>query len=86
MASESPPEGWKEIKKLNCRPSKPILEIVKEDGTTSRKPEEIVEKWYKDISQLFSNLKDNPDLAFDEDLFREILIQKDEFEGLTPEE
>ena len=86
MASESSPEVWKEIKKLNCRPSKPILEIVKEDGTTSRKPEEIVEKWYKDISQLFSNLKDNPDLAFDEDFFREILRQKDEFEGLTPEE
>ena len=62
------------------------LEIVRQDGTISQDIQEILEKWYVDISRLFSGLRDNPGIAFNEDFYKEVLDKKEAFEKLSPNE
>ena len=48
--------------------TKAALEIVRGDESISRDLKEILERWFQDISRLFSGLQDNPNVAFDENL------------------
>ena len=58
---------WSALKKLDNRPSsRAALEIVRKDKTISRDLKEILERWHRDISGLFSGLRENPEFAFDE--------------------
>ena len=78
---------WATLKKLSNPPStKAVLEIVRADETISRDIKEILEKWQSEISKLFSGVRKNPEMAFDEDFFQEIIDKKNEFENLTPTE
>ena len=36
LAMEKSPNVWDQIKKLNCPPKRPPLEVLKEDGTITR--------------------------------------------------
>ena len=85
LAKNKSPNLWEKIKKLNCPPSRPNLEIVREDGSISRDNNEILKKWFNDISRLYSGIRDNPEMVFDEDFYKEILEKKTEFENITDE-
>ena len=86
LAADNSPNIWQQIKKLNNPPLRPVLEIVNPDGSTSRNKDAILNRWFEDISQLFSGLRENPDLAFDDSFLEEVLKKKDEFEAMTEEE
>ena len=78
---------WRKLNKL----SEPVtarvsMEIVREDGTISNDVKEILERWHRDISKLFSGLRDNPDIVFDEMFYQDILAKKEEFDNLSSEE
>ena len=62
------------------------LEIVREDDSISRDLKEILERWFNDISKLFSGLNDNPEMAFDDNFYQEVLNKKAEFENMSYEE
>ena len=47
---------------------------------------EILKRWHSDISRLFSGLRENPDFAFDDAFYDEVVDKKNEFEALSPEE
>ena len=85
LAKNKSPNLWEKIKKLNSPPSRPNLEIIREDGSVSRDTEEILNKWFTDISRLYSGVRDNPEMVFDEDFHREILARKAEFENISRE-
>ena len=86
MASENDPNIWTKIKRLNSPPSRPPLEIVRADQTISTNMKEILERWHLDISRLFSGLRDNPEMAFNEDFYQEIISKKEEFEKMEESE
>ena len=65
---------------------KAALEIFREDGSISTDMKEILKRWHSDISRLFSGLRENPEFAFDDKFYDEIVSKKNEFEALTPEE
>ena len=62
------------------------MEIVRADNTISNDVKEILERWHSDISKLFSGIKENPEMAFDEHFYNEILQKKAEFESFSHEE
>ena len=65
---------WEALKKLNNPPKmKAALEIIREDGSISTDIKEVLIRWYDDISSLFSGLHEDPELAFNEDFYREVL-------------
>ena len=72
LAKNKSPDLWEKIKKLNCPPSRPNLEIVREDGSISRDNNEILNKWFTDKSRLYSGIRDNPEMVFEEDFFRNL--------------
>ena len=59
------------------------LEIVREDETISRDLKEILERWFKDIASLFSGLREDPDIAFDDNFYQQIIDKKNEFENMS---
>ena len=78
---------WAKFKKLSNPPSiKAFLEIVREDKTISNDIKEILDRWHKDISNLFSGIRENPEFAFDDTFYQEVLDKKQEFENLSPED
>ena len=86
-ANTNPVDMWAKLKRLCDPPStRAALEIVRQDGTISQDMQEILEKWYVDISRLFSGLRENPEIAFNEDFYNDVLNKKDAFEKLSPEE
>ena len=86
-AKSKPAVMWEQLKRLdNPTTKRAALEIVCDDKTISRDLKEISERWFKDISKLFSGLRDNPDIAFDETFYQEVLNKKAEFEDLSYEE
>ena len=69
---------WKKLKQLSNPPStRAALEIVREDKSISNDIQEILQRWHKDIANLFSGLRDNPEFAFDDNFYDEILQKKD---------
>ena len=78
---------WSKLKKLSNPPStRAALEIVREDKSISHDIKEVLSRWHRDISQLFSGIRDNPEFAFDDKFYEEILSKKNEFETLAPED
>ena len=60
--------------------------MIKEDGSITRDGREVTDRWYSDISRLFSGLRDNPELAFDQSFYEKIINLKEEFENMTIED
>ena len=78
---------WKALKKLNNHPTtKGALEIIRDDKSICAEIKEVLELWYEDISRLFSGLHEDPELAYDDNFYREVLKKKKEFEEMIPEE
>ena len=87
LAKTSPNEMWSKLKKLSNPPStRAALEIVREDKSISTDIKEILQRWHTDISKLFSGLRENPEFAFDDQFYEQIVSKKQEFEALSPEE
>ena len=55
---------------------------MRDDKSISNDVKEVLERWHSDISNLFSGIRDNPDMAFDEDFYQQIILKKQEFENL----
>ena len=86
-AKSNPTSMWSSLKKLNNPPSsRAALEIVRADKSISRDLKEILERWLNDISKLFSGVRENPGMAFDDQFYDEILNKKQEFENLLNDE
>ena len=83
LAAKNSADIWAKIKKLNSPPTRPPLEIIKEDNTISSDIKEILERWHRDISHLFSGLRENPEIAFNDAFYSEILSKREEFENLS---
>ena len=83
-ASDNPADMWAKLKKLG-EPvnNKVAMEIVRQDGTISRDVVEVLERWHRDIAQLFSGIRQDPDVVFDDRFYNEILEKKNEFEKLS---
>ena len=74
-------------KKLSNPPStRAALEILREDKSISNDVQEVLQRWHKDISILFSGLRETPDFAYNDDFYQKILTKKSEFESLLPVE
>ena len=65
--------------------SRAALEIVRADETISRDIREVLERWHLDISKLFSGVRDNPEMAFNDNFYQEVLNKKQEFEQMSQE-
>ena len=86
-AKHNPTDMWSRLKKLNNPPSsRAALEIVRADDSISHDLKEILERWLNDISKLFSGVNDDPEVAFNDDFYAEIMNKKYEFENLTTEQ
>ena len=83
-AKDNPAEMWAKLKKL-AEPvnNRVAMEIIREDGSISRDVKEVLLRWHKDISQLFSGIREDPDIAFDDKFYEEVLKKKHEFENLS---
>ena len=86
LAAKNSTDIWIKIKKLHSPPTRPPLEIVKEDNTISSDIKEILERWHSDISRLFSGLRENPEIAFDDAFYSEIVSKREEFENLSEDQ
>ena len=72
------------MKRLYDPPSsRAAMEILREDGSVSKDIKEILEKCHQDISKLFLGLRDNPEIAFNEDFYYEIKTKKEEFDNIS---
>ena len=86
-AKQNPTDMWSSLKKLNNPPSsKAALEIVRADDSISHDLKEILERWLQDISNLFSGVHENPEMAFNNGFYDEILNKKEEFENMSTEQ
>ena len=86
-AKNDPSQMWAQIKKL-CNPpsSRAALQIVRSDGSISHDMSEIFERWLSDISKLYSGLGDNPEFAFNDSFYEDILSKKKEFDNLSSDQ
>ena len=79
---DNPQKMWDKLKKLGNPPSsKAVLEIIRDDQSISTDIQEILAKWHKDISKLFSGARENPEFSFDVAFFEEILAKKQQLEN-----
>ena len=86
-AKLNPTDMWSSLKKLSNPPSsRAALEIVREDETISKDIKEVLERWLKDISNLFSGVRENPEMVFDENFYQEVIDKRKEFENLSSDE
>ena len=82
-ARTDPALMWAALKRLNNPPNvKAALEIVREDQTISSDIKEVLERWFHDISRLFSGMQENPDTIFDDNFYQQVVDQKNQFEEL----
>ena len=59
------------------------MEIVRADKSISRDRAEVLQRWHDDISNLYAGVREDPELAFDEDFYQSILEKKLEFEQMN---
>ena len=86
-AQYNPNEMWKKLKRLNeNKSSKAVLEIIKSDKTISKDIQEVLGRWHTDISKLFSDIRDDPEVAFNDEFYNEVLNKKQQFEDLSDEQ
>ena len=68
---------WSKLRKLSNPPStRAALEIVREDKSISHDIKEVMSRCHRDISQLFSGFRDNPEFAFDDEFYEKFLTKK----------
>ena len=85
-ASANPTDIWARLKRLCDPPStRAALEIVWADGSISTDMREILDRWVRDIARLFSGLRDNPEMAYNDEFYQDILEKKRDFDNLFPE-
>ena len=78
-AKSRPAAMWEKLKKLNNPPTaRAALEIIREDETISRDLKEILERWFNDISTLFSGIRENPEMAFNDHFYQQVLDKKNQ--------
>ena len=78
---------WKKVNALGePKRSKVAMEVIREDGSATNDPKVVINKWYEDISRLFSGVRDNPELAFDDNFYKEVCEAKRCFENLSMHE
>ena len=83
----NPKNMWTKLKQLGNPPSsKAVLEIIRADESISTDIQEVLERWHTDISKLFAGLRENPEFAFDDEFYSEIIEKKNEFENLSHSE
>ena len=83
-AKNNPTAMWAALKKLNNPLStKAALEVINADGSISRDTKEVLSRWFQDISKLYSGLQDDPEMAYQEEFYNEVLNKKAEFERLN---
>ena len=76
-ARMDPTAMWAALKRLDHPPNaKAALEIVREDKSISTDVKEVLERWFRDISKLFSGIKADPDAVFDEEFYNEVVEKK----------
>ena len=86
-ASSNPSEIWKRLKALSEPKTKTeIFEIIREDGTISCDKKEVLTQWYTEFSECFAGLRDNIDLAFDDEFLQKLTDLKSQFDALSPEQ
>ena len=86
-ARSDPSAMWASLKRLNDPPKiKAALEIVREDKSISQDIKEVLSRWYSDISSLFSGMKNDPDVVFDDEFYNKIVDQKNQFELLSEQD
>ena len=86
-ASSNPSEIWKRLKALSEPKTKTeIFEIIREDGTISCDKKEVLTQWYTEFSECFAGLRDNIDLAFDDEFLQRLTDLKSQFDALSPEQ
>ena len=86
-ASSNPAEIWKQLKALSEPKTKSeITEMIREDGSLSDNVKEILTHWHKEFSECFSGLRDNLDLAYDDNFLTHINNLKTQFNDLSPEQ
>ena len=74
---------WARLNKLSNPPTtRAALQIVRDDGSISSDVKEVLERWHRDISNLFSGIRQNPEFAFDDSFYEQIIKKKEEFENL----
>ena len=77
---------WARLRRLCDPPStRAALEIVRADGSISTDMREILDRWVRDIARLFSGLRDNPEMAYNDEFYQDILEKKRDFDNLFPE-
>ena len=59
------------------------IEIVKEDGSISHNIKEVLNRWFKDISGLYSEVKENPELNFNDEFYKKVVEKKEQFDRLV---
>ena len=75
---------WTKLKQLaNPTSSRAVLEVIRDDNSISADIREVLTRWHTDISKLFAGLRDNPDFAFNDQFYAEIISKKNEFENLS---
>lgn len=78
---------WDRLKKLgDPKSSKAVLEIIREDESISNDIQEVLSKWFNDISKLFAGLQENPEFSFNDRFYEEIISKKQELENISPEQ
>ena len=83
LSRTNPAEMWARLNKLSNPPTtRAALQIVRDDGSISSDVKEVLERWHRDISNLFSGIRQNPEFAFDDSFYEQIIKKKEEFENL----
>ena len=78
---------WSRLKKLGSKKSsKAVLEIIRADKSVSADTREVLERWYLDISKLYSGIRSDPEMAFNDNFYEEMVRKKQEFESLSSEQ
>ena len=48
------------------------MEIIRDDGSISNDLKEVLCKWQRDISNLYSGIRSNPSMAYDDEFYAEL--------------
>ena len=69
MVSENDFNIQKKLKQLNPPSKRIVLKIIREDKTISSDIKEVLNKWFIDISKLYSGIRENPEVVFDDNFY-----------------
>lgn len=77
---------WRLIKSLSDhKPNNAVLEVIKEDGSTSTDRQEVLDTWFMDYRKCFSGIREDSDVVIDDDFLREVSKLRSDFDKLAPD-